>query len=133
MTQSNMYFDLVRNTIRMIEDWFSGADNRDELYKELMAVFAADFTMITMGGTELGYPEISAFFKAQAGAKSGLKIKLENMSIIYENSDGALVTYHEIQEDLCHGPRKRLATAYLTKIDTRLQWNHLHETSVAQI
>ena len=131
MTQSDMYFDLIRNTVSMIEDWFSGADNSAKLYEKLMADFSADFTMITMSGSELGYPEIGAFFKAQAGAKSGLKITLENMSVIYEGSDGAVVTYHEIQEQSGHEPTKRVATTFLSSIGTQLQWKHLHETSVA--
>lgn len=131
MTQSDIYFNLIRNTVSMIEDWFSGADNSTRLYEELMAGFSADFTMITMSGSEIGYPEISAFFKAQAGAKSGLKITLENMSVIYEGSDGAVVTYHEIQEQSGHEPTKRVATTFVSNIGTQLQWKHLHETSFA--
>lgn len=132
MTHNNIYFDLVRNTVGRIESWFSGTDSSEALYEKLMADFTADFSMITMGGTELGYPEISAFFKAHGKSKPGLQITLENMAIVYETSDGAVVTYLEIQHQTGQQPDKRLSTAVLVKDQNmQIRWKHLHETTAA--
>lgn len=131
MTQPNIYFDRIRNTVDRIEKWFSGTDSSDALYEKLIADFAADFTMITMGGTTLGYAELCRFFKTHSNAKPGLKITLDSMAIVYEGLDGAVITYQEIQEQPAHEPTKRFATAFLEKNQKmQMRWKHLHETSV---
>lgn len=130
MTQPNIYFDHIRNTVDRIEKWFSGADSSDALYEKLIADFAADFTMITMGGITLGYAELCRFLKTHSNAKPGLKITLDNMAIVYEGFDGAVITYQEIQEQPTHEPTKRLATAFLEiNQKKQIRWKHLQETS----
>lgn len=132
MSNSNIYFDLIKNTHDLIENWFSGTDTSNTIYEQLIADFSPDFTMITLSGKELDYANLCSFFKAQSGAKPALKITLHNMTTIYENNDSAVITYQETQEQPQKPPHQRFSTVVLSKdLNGKPLWRHLHETAAA--
>lgn len=132
MPNPNIYFDLIKNTHDLIENWFNGTDTANTIYEQLIADFSPDFTMITLGGKELDYANLCNFFKAQSGAKPALKITLQNMTTIYENNESAVITYQETQEQPQKSPHRRFSTVVLSKdLDGKPLWRHLHETASA--
>ncbi|MDM7852606.1 DUF4440 domain-containing protein [Pseudochrobactrum kiredjianiae] len=132
MPNTNIYFDLIKHTHDLIENWFSGSDTANTIYEQLIADFSPDFTMITLGGKELDYANLCSFFKAQSGAKPALKITLHNMTTIYENNDSAVITYQETQEQPQKPPHRRFSTVIVSKDPNgKPLWRHLHETTAA--
>ncbi|ANI31115.1 hypothetical protein PL78_14970 [Yersinia entomophaga] len=129
MNNANPYFGLISSTHQLIEQWFSGSDTCPEVCEHLLGDFSPQYTMITLTGHSLDYSALCHFFRAQSAAKPGLTIRLSEMTLIQENSQGAVVSYLE-QQKMPHQPiHRRLSTAIFDKTtDGKLLWRHLHET-----
>ncbi len=97
----------------------------------LLARFRLAYSMVTPGEAQLDYATLSAFFRSQRGAKAGLKIDIEDMTLIAESATGATVTYRERQQLPGQQPSLRFSTVVFDSgADNQVLWRHLHETTL---
>lgn len=124
----NHYIQEVIDAHVAIENWL-GKGKGD--VQALLARFSPVFTMVTPGGKTLNFDSLSAFFLAQRAAKPGLKISLDEITVIAEWPAGAVVSYSEWQSLPEQEKTLRHSTVVFSKTDSNLLWLRLHETAVA--
>lgn len=116
----------------LIQRWFSDAAAPQQVCDELLARFSPAYSMVTLTGHRLDHPALCAFFGAQRGAKSGLKIDVEAPVVIAESESGAVIAYQERQQLPGQPETLRYSTAVF-EVDAqgKILWRHLHETQAA--
>jgi len=121
----NIYFQEVIAAHVAIERWLSEGAGDEQA---LLARFSADYAMITLAGSVLDTQGLHDFFHAQRGARPGLVIELDEMTLVAEWPAGAVVRYRERQMLPEEETTLRWSTAVFELQDGRPQWRHLHET-----
>ncbi|CAB3625673.1 hypothetical protein [Achromobacter pestifer] len=112
----------------LIEQWIGQPDAPDTVLAALLSGFAPDFTMITTDGQRLPRNTLPALFGSLRGARPGLKIDIDEMTLHHADSASALLSYRE-RHAWTHGATQRRATVLFTAAaDSPPQWAHLHET-----
>ncbi|MCE0846519.1 DUF4440 domain-containing protein [Buttiauxella sp. A2-C1_F] len=122
----NRYIQEVIEAHVAIENWLGKGEGD---VQALLARFSPVFTMVTPGGKTLNFDTLSAFFQAQPAAKPGLKISLEEITVIAEWPAGAVVSYSEWQSLPGQEKTLRYSTVAFSKTDSALLWLRLHETA----
>lgn len=130
MTDYSSYVDLVKETHIEIEGWFSGLE--PGVLPILLARFSPQFSMITPNGEALDAQGVETLFEQLRGAKPGLKITLSEFKGIALHTDGAVISYRELQEEHNGNRSDRRATVVFERAaDGKVLWRHLHETFCA--
>ena len=119
----NRYFREVIDAHQAIEAWLSEGSG-----DALLSRFDAEFSMITLGGTAIDYSALSAMFSSQRGARPGLQITLDRLTLLAEWPQGAVVLYREHHHQPGQTPIVRWSSVLFTLQGERLLWRHLHET-----
>ena len=116
----------------LIQRWFSDCDAPQQVCNELLARFSPAYSMVTLTGQRLDYPALCACFRAQKGAKPGLKIDVEAPVVIAENTAGAVIAYQE-RQPLPGQPETLRYSTVVFAVDEAgsILWRHLHETAAA--
>ncbi len=128
----NRYFQEVLDAHQLISRWLGEASAPQDVCETLLARFSPAFSMVALSGNRLDHAGLSAFFRAQGGAKSGLEIGIESMQLVAESATGAVVTYHERQQLPGQNATLRYSTVvYELGEDGKVMWRHLHETAAA--
>lgn len=125
----NRYFKEVLDAHELIRDWLGDAGTPVETGERLLSRFSPEYSMVTPGGALLDFTSLENFFRAQRGARAGLKIDIEDMQMVAESERGATVTYKERQ----HLPGQSATVRFSTVVfeidaDEWVIWRHLHET-----
>ncbi|GBU14589.1 hypothetical protein AwEntero_31900 [Enterobacterales bacterium] len=128
----NRYFQEVLDAHQLIRRWLGEASAPQEVCESLLGRFSSAFSMVGISGNRLDTAGLSAFFRTQGGAKSGLEIEIENMQLVAESATGAVVTYQERQQLPGQNATLRYSTAvYELDEGGKVMWRHLHETAAA--
>jgi hypothetical protein len=116
----------------LIQRWFSDSGAPEQVCDELLTRFSPAYSMVTITGHRLDHPALCAFFRAQRGAKSGLKIEVEEPVVIAESEKGAVIAYQERQQ-LPGQPETLRYSTVVFEVDAEgmILWRHLHETPAA--
>ncbi|WP_413498528.1 DUF4440 domain-containing protein [Buttiauxella gaviniae] len=122
----NRYIQEVIEAHVAIENWLGKGEGD---VQALLARFSPVFTMVTPGGNTLDFDSLSAFFQAQPAAKPGLKISLDQITVIAEWPAGAVVSYSEWQSLPGQENTLRHSTVVFSKTGSDLLWLRLHETA----
>lgn len=122
----NRYIQEVIEAHVAIENWLGKGEGD---VQALLARFSPVFTMVTPGCKTLTFDSLSAFFQAQRGAKPGLKISLDEITVIAEWPGGAVVSYSEWQSLPGQENTLRHSTVIFSNAGSDLLWLRLHETS----
>ncbi|MGB7800659.1 DUF4440 domain-containing protein [Buttiauxella sp.] len=117
----NPYIREVIDVHVAIENWLGKGEGDVEA---LLARFAPSFSMVTTGGAKLDFAMLSAFFRGQGAAKPGLKIVVEEITIVEDWLTGAVVSYSERQSL----PGQEATLRYSTVVFADGKWKLLHET-----
>lgn len=119
----NRYIKEVIDVHADIENWLGKGEGD---LGALLSRFSARFSMVTVAGGRLDAAGLGAFFNQQRGAKPGLNIELEEITVIEEWPNGAVVSYGERQSQ----PGEKGTLRYSTVIfSAEMQWLRLHETA----
>lgn len=121
----NPYFTEVLQAHVAIEAWLGKGDGD---INALLARFSPDYSMITLTGAALNHVQLSEFFLAQRGARPGLEIIVDEMRLLAEWPEGAVVRYRERQRLPGLTQTTRWSTALFTLQAGLPLWRHLHET-----
>ncbi|MGB9095131.1 DUF4440 domain-containing protein [Erwinia sp.] len=124
----NTWFTEVLEAHVAIENWLS--EGTGEL-QALLDRFTPDFSMIGLTGAVLDQPKLSGFFRASQAAKPGLKIEIAEMEMVSDWTEGAVVSYREIQSLPGAEPTQRRSTVVFSLSSSGIQWRHLHETPIS--
>ena len=122
----NPYFTEVLQAHVAIEAWLGKGDGDANA---LIARFSPDYSMITLSGTVLNHDQLSQFFLAQRAAKPGLRIEVDEMRLLAEWPQGAVVSYRERQRLPGQPATTRRSTVIFTLKESQPLWRHLHETA----
>ncbi|MGE8364663.1 hypothetical protein [Cupriavidus sp.] len=118
----------VADTHTLIEEWLSNAECPDPVLDKLLQRFEPGFSMISPNGTRLEERGFPSLFTRLRGARAGLRIDIDELTLVYEDAGSATVTYRETQT-WNEGASERRATAlFVLAGDARVAWRHLHET-----
>ncbi|MCR4457330.1 MULTISPECIES: DUF4440 domain-containing protein [unclassified Pseudescherichia] len=127
----NRYFQEVVDAHALISHWLGDETAAIEVCEALLARFSPAYSMVTPGGAMLDFTALNAFFRAQRGAKRGLRIDIENMQLVAESTGGATVTYQERQQLPGQNATLRFSTVvFVSEPDGTVRWRHLHETAL---
>jgi len=127
----NRYFQEVVDAHALISYWLGDETAAIEVCEALLARFSPAYSMVTPGGAMLDFTALNAFFRAQRGAKRGLRIDIENMQLVAESTGGATVTYQERQQLPGQNATLRFSTVvFVSEPDGTVRWRHLHETAL---
>ncbi|MCS3407452.1 DUF4440 domain-containing protein [Serratia sp. AKBS12] len=121
----NRYFNEVLDAHVAIENWLGQGEGQLDA---LLARFDAEFTLIALNGSKLDFPALRGFFQAHRAAKRGLRIAIEDMTLLAQWPDGAVVNYRERQTLPGQASTLRYSTVLFTRLDAQIRWRHLHET-----
>lgn len=121
----NPYFTEVVATHVAIENWLG--QGRGDV-QALLSRFSPDFVMIPPGGRRMDVSSVSDFFQAQRGGRPELAIGLDELTLVAEWPDGAVVRYRETQTWPGAAATVRWATAVFRLVGSNPQWLSLHET-----
>jgi hypothetical protein len=128
----NCFVKEVFEAHELIQRWFSDSGAPEQVCDELLARFSPAYSMVTITGHRLDHPALCAFFRAQRGAKSGLKIEVEEPVVIAESEKGAVVAYQERQQLPGQPETLRYSTVlFVVDAEGKILWRHLHETAAA--
>ncbi|TPG58334.1 DUF4440 domain-containing protein [Ewingella americana] len=128
----NRYLQEVLDAHQLISRWLGEASAPQDVCETLLARFSPAFSMVGLSGNRLDNAGLSAFFRAQGGAKAGLEIGIENMQLVAESATGAVVTYQERQQLPGQNATLRYSTVVFELGETgQVVWRHLHETAAA--
>ena len=121
----NDYINELERTLYALELWLSQGEG------DLAALtdrFADGFTMITPAGSSLDKTGLSHFLQAQQANRRGLQITFDQLKIIHEWPQGAVVYYREQQNAQDAPENIRWATAVFSREGEKVRWLHLQET-----
>ena len=124
----NTWFTEVLDAHVAIENWLSEGSGD---VGALLARFPAAFSMIGLSGAVLDHPKLSQFFRASQAAKPGLTIAIDEMTLVSEWTDGAVVSYREIQSLPGSASTQRRSTVVFSLSSAGIGWRHLHETPIS--
>lgn len=128
----NRYFQEVIDAHVFIQRWLADASTPLAVCDELLARFSADYSMVTLSGHRLDFTALSEFFRSQRGAKTGLEIAVEQMTLVTESENGAVVSYQERQQLPGQLATLRYSTVvFELNAQGNVIWRHLHETAAA--
>lgn len=109
-----------------IENWLGRGEGD---INALLSRFRPDFMMIAPTGVHLDYPTLARFFDSQRGSRPGLKIVVDELTLLQTWDNGALVHYRETQTRPEQPVNVRWSTAALTQEGDSITWRLLHETA----
>lgn len=121
----NRYINEVIDAHVAIETWLSRGEGEPE---SLLDRFSREYTMIALSGAKLDFATLSHFFTQQRASRPGLKIVVDQISILDEWDTGAVLLYREKQSRPDHEATTRWSTVVLRQQEGKLRWLHLHET-----
>jgi len=128
----NRYFQEVIDAHDLIASWLGDANSSQTTCDQLLGRFSPQFSMVTLSGHMLDFEKLCGFFQSQHGAKNGLKIEIEDMKLVAESADGAVVNYQERQQLPGQNATLRYSTVvFSVDADAKVIWRHLHETAAA--
>ncbi len=131
MTESNPFFDEVRDAHVEIERWLSGEAPAERL-PALLARFSPAYSMVTLAGARLDFAALTAFFARVRGTRPGLRIVIDELELIGPGDGRAVVGYREHQADAAGQATLRRSTAVFAHDDAGgIVWLRLHETACA--
>lgn len=126
----NIYFQEIVDAHQLIMKILSTPHRSEENYRQLIARFSDQFSMITTTGVLLDYEKIKSFFNTQFGSKQGLKIDILDMKIVSENENYIIVLYQEKQQIADGDPNFRFSTVIFKQVNNQIIWEYLHETLI---
>ena len=95
-----------------IEDWLGKGKGEIDA---LLARFRPDFMMIAPTGVRFDFSALSHFFEGQRGNRSGLKIVIDELTILQTWDKGAVLHYRETQTRPDNHVNVRWKTAVLNQ------------------
>ncbi|MCF9000173.1 nuclear transport factor 2 family protein [Acinetobacter nectaris] len=126
----NIYFQEIVDAHQLIMQILSTPHRSEENYRQLIARFSDQFSMITTTGVLLDYEKIKSFINTQFGSKQGLKIDILDMKIVSENENYIIVLYQEKQQIADGDPNFRFSTVIFKQVNNQIIWEYLHETLI---
>jgi hypothetical protein len=128
----NRYFQEVLDAHDLIASWLGDANSSQTTCDQLLGRFSPQYSMVTLSGHVLDFDKLCGFFQSQHGAKNGLQIEIEQMKLVAESADGAVVSYQERQRLPGQDATLRHSTVVFAVGDEgKVIWRHLHETAAA--
>ena len=121
----NDYINEVERTLKSLEIWLGQGEGD---IASLTDRFADRFTMITPAGSSLDKTGLRNFLQAQQASRRGLRITFDQLKIIHEWPQGAVVYYREQQSQQDAPENIRWATAVFSREEEIIRWLHLQET-----
>lgn len=127
-----------RQEIVELHEFFQGWLGGDlaatgEEFHRLEEVLGEGFTLITPDGACLERDELLQGLRNSAGARSGLRIRIEEPRLHHEGRSLLIASYQEWQQE--KGPPKgRVSTVVFRPrkaLPNGLEWLHVHETWLA--
>lgn len=112
----------------LIEQWIGQPDAPDSVLAALLSGFSPAFSMVTTDGQRLPPNALPGLFASLRGARPGLKIDIDEMTVRYADAASALVSYRERHAWNAGATQRRATVLFTAGGDGRLQWAHLHET-----
>lgn len=112
----------------LIEDVFTGR-NGDQSVAPLLASFAENFKMVTIGGQSIGLAEVTRLFSQNVGTKPSFLTLPFEVIPLFEAGNRCWLQYQERQEN--EGiTTLRTSTVCIQIINNQCYWEYLHETPV---
>ena len=118
----------VADTHTLIEQWLSDAECPETVLDTLLQRFEPGFSMISPTGTRLEECGFPSLFARLRGARAGLRIDIDELTLVYEDARSATVTYRETQTWNAGVSERRATALFVLAGDARVAWRHLHET-----
>jgi len=115
---------------RFLVAWFAGKTSEDSFDKGFSNRLDPDFKLIPPAGLCLSRSQVNERIKTAYASNPPFRIQIRNVVVQRVFQQHALVTYQEWQRNARmsnSANNGRVATA-LFKLDTPLQWLHIHET-----
>ncbi|MEG1212165.1 MAG: DUF4440 domain-containing protein [Leclercia sp.] len=109
-----------------LENWLG--EGKGDL-DALLARFRPDFLMIAPTGAHFDHPALARFLDNQRGSRPGLKIVVDELTLLQSWDNGALLHYRETQTRPELPVNVRWSTAALTQEGDIITWRLLHETA----
>ncbi|MEM7346492.1 MAG: hypothetical protein AAF485_19800 [Chloroflexota bacterium] len=126
---------VIREVIELhqfFEGWLSGTlPNTEENFQRVAQVLAETFTMVSPAGEELDQPPMINYLRDGWGARSSLKIWVDQCRILNETPELIVARYEEWQQVAGGEETVRVSTAVFRDApDTPngVTWLHVHET-----
>lgn len=120
----NIWFKEVIEAHVAIEQWLGAGQGELET---LLARFTKDYSMVALSGAKLDHPALCGFFSASGGSREGLRIEVDNLTLLDEWPHGAAVLYRETQT-LNGSTTVRWSTVIFRMEGGEVLWRHLQET-----
>ncbi len=111
----------------LIEQWFGHASSPESTLTDLLGRFAPSFSLIAPTGTRMDEGALPTLFGRLHGCRPGLRILIDELTLIHADDQSALVSFRESQE-WDTGNSQRRSTALFLLNGTQAKWQHLHET-----
>jgi hypothetical protein len=113
------------------QGWLGGgmAPTEEEFYR-LEEVLAEGFTLITPDGRHLERDPLLQGLRESAGARSGVRIWIEEPHLHHEGKTLLIASYQEWQQEK-GSPRARVSTVVFRPkkaLPNGVEWLHVHET-----
>lgn len=121
----NLYFAEVIAAHVAIENWLGQGSGDGQA---LLNRFSPEFVMIPPTGRRMDAASVRDFFLAQRGGRPELAITLDELTLVAEWPDGAVVRYREKQSWSGSEATVRWSTAVFRLAAGTPQWLSLHET-----
>lgn len=112
----------------LIEQWIGQPDAPDPVLADLLSRFAPGFTMITTDGQHLAGNALPALFASLRGARTDLKIDIDEMTVRHADGVSVLLSYRERHTWRTGATQRRATVLFTAGADGQPQWAHLHET-----
>lgn len=112
----------------LIEQWIGQPDAPDHVLADLLSRFAPGFTMVATDGQRLAANALPALFAGLRGARPGLKIDIDEMTVRHADTASVLLSYRERHAWTTGATQRRATVLFTGGADGLPQWAHLHET-----
>lgn len=118
------------------ESWFRGdLPDADESFARVADVLAPEFALVAPDGSTTGRVELLARLREAHGARPGLHIRVDGVTLLLDEETVLVADYEEIQQEPGATPTRRRSTAVFRlrpDAPNELEWVRVHETWVQE-
>lgn len=118
----------IADTHVLIEQWLSNPACPEAILETLLQRFGPEFSMISPTGARMEPGGFPALFARLRGARPGLQIRIDALTLVHEDARSATVSYRETQAWNAGASERRATALLVAERDARVTWRHLHET-----
>ncbi|MEM7157772.1 MAG: hypothetical protein AAF799_33335 [Myxococcota bacterium] len=112
--------------------WFSGSGDRTEVWARLEAACRPLQGLVYPSGTRLTGPEFLDTIADRFASSPGFVAAIENLEVVHQASDHAVVAYHEVQAGARQSStrNRRAALALVALTGEGCTWRFIQETAL---